>query len=817
MNSLAQDIRYAFHTLRRSAAFAAGAIATLTIAIAANTTMLSVIQEVLVHALPYADADRLFMMVEGDGKGGFRGPSYLTFLDWQRQSKTLSGVAFVRGGSAPLVMPAGPERVVYGAVTPGFFDVMGVHPAIGRAFDAGEERGTGGDVAVISYELWQATFGGDRSVLGRTIDYDSAAIRVIGILPPGVTFFPGMNVWRPLTGKLAADPALRNRNFHVDSRVMGRLKAGVTLDAAKAEFRVIQARLAAEYSEESGGWVTGEFFSMRTVEIGDTAPMLLLLAGGVFVVLLIACVNVSNLSLVRAIARERELAIRRALGATAGRLARQLFTESAVLGVTAGAAGLLLSTWAIRALRAGTGAGLPRATELAVDMRVFAIALALVLFVTLLISLASMFRLRTKGFADPLRGGRHPGASAGAARLKNVLSVAQLGLAVTLLLCGGLLVRSIQKIQRVDLGYDPGHVVEFSLAPPAPRYDRAEDAAALYQRLLDAVGAVPGVTAAAVVNRAPPGPFVPTRVVVPGRGAESQSQDVASYRTVSDGYVRTLHLKVVRGRWFTAADIKAPGDGIVVSESVAQRYWPGRDPVGEAITIFGASQARPDYGAAQPSHVIGVIADLRSFGATGPEPTADVYVPFTRETWPHGNLLVRVMGDPASFIPALKRAVLSVDPAIPVTGSSAGGGPSPMGLGLTQALATRRYVMWLLGAFAASALLLALVGVYGVIAYGVSQRTHEFGVRMALGAAPRDVFSMVLGQGLLLALLGVGLGVGAGLALTRLLTSLLYDTSPTEPGTFLVVSVTVAGTVLLASAIPARHASKLDPTVALRE
>jgi putative ABC transport system permease protein len=817
MNSLRQDVRYAFHTLRRSAAFTAGAIATLTIAIAANTTMLSVVQEVLVRALPYANADHLFVMGEGDAKGAYRGPSFQTFLDWQRQSRTLSGIAFIRGNSARLETPTGPERIIYGGVTPGFFGILGVHPIMGREFDRDEENGTAGDVAVISYELWQSSFGGDRGVVGRTINYDSAVVRIIGVLPAGVSFFPGMNIWRPLTGRLAADPALGNRNFHVDSRVLGRLKPDVPLEAAKAEFRVIQARLATEYPGESGGWVEGGFFSVREIEIGDVTSTLLLLGAGVFVVLLIACVNVSNLSLVRAIAREREMAVRRALGASTARLARALFTESALLGVTAGGAGLLFSTWAIRALRARSVADLPRATELTVDLRVFAIALALSLLVTLLISAASMLRLRARGFADPLRGGRQHGASARAVQLKNILSVAQLGLAVTLLLCGALLVRSIQRIQRVDLGYDPDHVVAFLLFPPAPTYDRAEDAAALYQRVLDAVGVLPGVTSVALVNRAPPGPFVPTRIVVPGRGADTQSKDVASYRTVSAGYLLTLHLSVLHGRWFTEADMKAPGDGIVVSESVAKRYWPGRDPVGEPLTIFGASQRRADYGMPQPSHVIGVVADLRSFGETGVEPTADVYVPFTRLTWPAVNLLVRVSGDPTAFIPALKRALLSVDPAIPVTGSVAAGGPAPMGRGLSQALSTRRYVMWLLGGFAASAFLLALVGVYGVIAYGVTQRTHEFGVRMALGAAPAHVFAMVLKQGLSLALLGVGLGVGGGLALTRLLTKLLYDTSATELGTFVVVSVAVGGTVLLASAIPARRAAMLEPVVALRE
>jgi putative ABC transport system permease protein len=688
---------------------------------------------------------------------------------------------------------------------------------IGREFTRDEESGTAGDVGIVSYELWQETFVCDRGLVGRTIRYDSAVVRIIGVLPPGVTFFPNVNIWRPLIGKLAADPSLANRNFHSDSRTIGRLKPGVPLEAAKAEFRVIQGRLAAKYPVEAGGMVEGWFWSMRSVILGDVSATLLLLGVGVFVVLLIACVNISNLSLVRAIGREREFAVRRSLGATGGRLARQLFTESAVLGVTAGALGLLFSTWAIRVLRSSGAAHLPRASELTVDYRVFGIALALSLLVTLLISAMSMLRLRSRGFADPLRDGRSHGASRRGAHLKHILSVAQLGLAVTLLLCGALLMRSVLRIQRVSLGYDPGHVLTFLLFPPAPTYDKAEDAAALYKRALEAVGSLRGVTSVAVVNRAPPGPFVMTRIVVPNRGAETESKDMASYRTVSAGYLRTLHLSVLRGRWFTEADIDARGDGIVVSESVAMRYWPGQDPVGQPLTIFGASQRRADFGLAQPSHVIGVVADLREFEEKAPEPLADVYVPYTRETWPAINLLVRVDGDPAAFIPAFKRAILSIDPAIPVTGSLAAGGPAPMGRGLSQALSTRSYVMWLFGGFAASAFLLALIGVYGVIAYGVTQRTHEFGVRMALGAAPVDVSKMIFKQGLWLAMLGVGLGVGCALVLTRLLTKLLYDTSPTEFSTFVMVSAAVGSTVLLACALPARRAARLDPVAALRE
>ena len=451
------------------------------------------------------------------------------------------------------------------------------------------------------------------------------------------------------------------------------------------------------------------------------------------------------------------------------------------------------------------------------DVRVFGIALALSAAVALLVAAASMLRLRSAGFADPLRQGRHESAGARSVHLRNALSVAQLAMAVVLMLSGGLIVRSVRRVQRVNLGYDADHVIGFLLFPPSPQYDRAADAAALYQRAIEALRAIPGVESVALVNRAPPGPFVTTRIVVPGRGAETAAADVASYRTVSPGYLRTLRLTTLEGRWFTEDDMRAPNDGIVVSESVARRYWPGRDPTGEPLTIFGAQQRRPDFGQAQPSHVIGVVSDVRFLDGAGPLPVADVYVPFTRLTWPAVNVLVRTAGDPAVVIPALKRAVLSVDPAIPVSGSAAGGGPAELDRGLTNALLTRRYLMRLLGAFAGSAFVLALVGVYGVVAYGVTQRRHEFGVRMALGAAPADVFTMVLRQGSWLAVAGVGTGISGGLALTRLLTAFLYDTSPTDATTFALVSVAVGATVIGACAVPARRAARLDPVAALRD
>jgi putative ABC transport system permease protein len=817
--NISQDLRYGLRTLARSRAFAAAAIGTLTLAIAANTTMLGIIDNVLLRALPYRDAERLAMILESDGKGGLRLASYQTYLDWQRQLSpgTLSGIAYLRGNSGLLRTPDGTERVAFAAVTPGYFDVLGAQPMLGRGFLADEERGTTEDVAVLSYELWQTHYGGDRSVLGRTMDFDSTSLRIVGVMPPGTTWPDFVSFWRPLTGRIASDPALANRNFHVDSRVLGRLRPDVPLERALGAFRVVQARLAGEYPAESAGWLAADLIPLRRAIIGDVGPMLSLLGGGVFVVLLIACANVSNLSLVRTLGREREIAIRRALGATSGRIARQFLTESALLGLLAGAGGLLATAWAVRAIRASAPPNLPRVAELAMSWRVFGVALGLSLVATLVVGSIPVLRTRSRAFADPLRQGRHGGRGERTSRLRSVLSIGQLALAVALLVCGGLLVQSFRRIRNVDVGYDPARVLSFSLHPPSPQYDEAAAAAALYGRMLDALRALPGVESAALINHQPGSGGVPTRVVVPGRGEETRSADQASYRTVSGDYFRVMRIPIVRGRWYSDAEMRAPGDGIVISESVARRYWPGRDAIGESVTIFGSSQRRADFGKPQPSHVIGVAGDVKVFDASGPEANPDVYVPFTRMTWPGVSLVVRTTGDPEAMIPALKRVALAVDPAIPVTGSAAGGGFALLGRGFSQAFETRRHVTWLLVGFAASALLLALVGVYGVIAFGVSQRTQEFGVRLALGAAPVQLFAMVIRTGLWLALIGVAIGIGVALAVARVLASLLYNTAPADAATLVLVAVIVSTTVLLACAIPARRAARLDPLTALRD
>jgi predicted permease len=385
-----------------------------------------------------------------------------------------------------------------------------------------------------------------------------------------------------------------------------------------------------------------------------------------------------------------------------------------------------------------------------------------------------------------------------------------------LLIGAGLLIQSFRRLREVNLGFDPERVVVFRVWPPSPRYDSPAQAAALYDRIVDAASAAPGVASAAVVNHAPlAGGFIQTRIRIPGRPEGEDEGGGALYKTASARYLETMKMRLVNGRWFTEAEMASPGNGIVITDAVARRYWPNGDALGKAITIFRSSQNRPDFGQPINGKVIGVVESPRHFGLES-DPTSEVYVPYTLETWPHIALVVRTSVDPASVIPALRAAVLSVDPAIPVAGSTSLTGFSPLTRFQSQNLATRRYSTWLLIAFAGSALLLAVVGVYGILAYTVARRTQEIGVRLALGAAPRDVLQLVMGQGMRLAVAGTVIGVIGAFALSRLLATLLYATSPTDPVIFMAVPTIVVATALVACLIPALRAAWLDPTVALR-
>ena len=818
MTGLVRDLRYSMRTLRASPAFTATAIATLALAIGANTVVLSVLDRVLLRPLPYADADRLVTVVERNDRGDLRLASYPTFLDWTSTTRAFDAIGFARGTSGILESADGPERLAVAYVTPDFFAALRAPAAIGRAFAADEHRPDRANVVVLTHRLWQRRFGSDRSIVGTEVTLDGNRVTVIGVMPLGAHYPLWADVFRPIAAIEATDPALSRRTVRSDSRIVARLRPGVTTDAAVADLAAIQARLAALYPEpeDGGAWKSAQLTPLRDEIVGEIGSSMLMIGGAVLLVLLIACSNVANLSLARASNRSREIAVRIALGASRARIARQVLTESAVVGLGAGALGVLLTVWGLGVLRAAAPANLPRAEELGVDLRVLGIALTLSLLATLLFGIVPAFRRDPDALPDALRAARQgTGGGRRGGRLRGALASGQIALAVMLLIGAGLLIQSFRRVRDVDLGFEPSSAVVFRIWPPSPKYDRATDAAALYARILDAARAVPGVQHAALVNHQPLGGGVPTRTVVPGGQATGDTDGGALYMTASADFPAAAGARVLRGRWFSDAEITAPGDGIVISQTVARRHWADDDPLGKPLTVFRSSQARPDHGAPINARVIGVISDIRHFGSDR-DPVPQVYLPYTVETWPHMVLLVRTSIDPASVIPSLRTAVLSVDPAIPVAGSSPANGFSLLESALSEDLSTRRYSAWVVIGFGACALLLAITGVYGLLAYGVAQRTREVGVRLALGATPSDVLRLVFSEGVRLAVIGAAVGVAGAFALSRLLAALLYETSPTDPVIFVGVPIIVVIAAFAASLIPASRAAWLDPSVALR-
>jgi putative ABC transport system permease protein len=545
--------------------------------------------------------------------------------------------------------------------------------------------------------------------------------------------------------------------------------------------------------------------------------MMLTLAAAVALGLLIACVNVANLSLVRAAGRARDVAVRVALGATRGHIARQLLAEMFLLATAAGALGVLLTIWATGALRSAASPQIPRAAELTVDMRVLGVAVVLSLVTAALCGLAPAIGLLRADVTGALRDGRGAGlGTRSGRRLQSALTVSQFALALMLLIGAGLLVQSFRRAQEINVGFDPGGLLALRVLPPSPRYDSAPAAALLYERLVTAARDVPGIEAAAFTNHAPlSNASMPTRIRVPGRATDTTGADGALYKTVSPDYLRLMRIPLIYGRWFTNADMTPTATGVVVSDEVGKRYWPGENPIGRSITIFKSSQARADFGSEVHALVIGVVGSVRHFGMES-NPAAEVYVPFTTEPWAHGVLLVRTTLPAVSVIPALRKAIAGVDADLPISGAGRLAGIQPLDRSIDALLATRRWMMSLVTAFAASALLLAALGIYSVTAYAVSQRVHEIGVRMALGATRERVVAMVVRRGVMHAALGVAVGLAGALALTRLLATLLFATSPREPVTFVVVSLALALVAAVACYMPARRAARIEPVEALR-
>ncbi|HKW47913.1 MAG TPA: ABC transporter permease [Gemmatimonadaceae bacterium] len=824
MNDVAQDIRYAARTFRRAPGFTIAATLTLALGIGATTAIFSIVEGVLVRGLPYRDADRIVDVWEASDNHGYRLPSYPTFKDWQQESRSWSDafeeMAFIKGAEAIYVGDKGPERLLSSFVSPGFFHVLGVSPYLGRTFLPEEEQRGGNSVAVMSYEEWQHRFGGDPAIVGKSVRYSGAPTTIVGVMPRGFAY-PAWSstqtsaLWQPIALIEDTNPSLSKRGVHTDSRTIARLRSAADSARVATVMRTVEQRLAQAYPDEQAHWTSAVMLPIREEVLGGVQSTLLMLAGAVVLVLLLACANVANLLLVRASVRDRELGVRAALGAGRPRLIRQLLVESSTLAVAGGALGVALAAAIVRTVRVTARAELPRANEIVVEPRAIFFAVAVSLLAALLAGIAPALRATHATTLARLRSGVH--GSVGThrdTRLRAVLVAVQFALALVLLIGSGLLIRSFVKLQSVDLGFDPHDRVAIGVSPPAGKYGDPAAASVLYRRLLESMAAVPGVRDVGLVNHLPiGGGWVMSPLQVDGRTDDVTRQPQVFYRTASQSYLRTMGMRITRGHWFTDADIRDKAS-FVVNETLARQMWSSADPIGQRITLRRSSQLRPDYGQPVSGVIIGVISDVRQ-NAIGDPPSPEAFVPWTLEVWPWITLVAHVQ-NPAREIPLLRRAILDVDPTIPVGSNYLQGGFVTIESTLSSSEVQRRLATSLVGAFAAAALLLAAIGMYGVVAYGVAQRTREIGVRMALGASDRRILRLILGEGFRLAVFGAVLGVAASFVSTRLIRSLLFETVPTDPLTFIVTPLILAGVALLATYLPARRATRLDPTLAIR-
>lgn len=818
MRDLWQDLRYALRQVKNNPGFTAAAVLTLALGIGANTAVFSLVNGVLLRPLPYADAARLYTLLEQRPPDDARLASYPTFLDWQAQIDAFDKLAYVRGLTVNFRGPDGPEQVLPGYVSEAFLATVGGRPLLGRGFEPEEFHAGAGQVAVISYGLWRRRFGGDPGAIGRQMSLGDATYTIIGVMPPGFAYPDWATLWIPLAALPANDsPVLTQRGNHVDSRVIGRLRAGGTLEAAQTQVNAVASRLAAAYPADNEGWTRIQLVPLREQVLGDARPRLLILSAAVALVLLIGCVNLINLWLARATARSGEFAIRVALGAGRRRLMRQLLSENLLLAVIGGALGWMLAEAAVAAVKAGAPEVLPRLEEVTVDGRVLALTVALTLMTGLVVGLWAALRATAPDLTASLKEGA-PSSGSGAGRLqfRSALVVTQIALALVLLIGAGLLIRSFWRLQSVEPGFEFRRLATVRIMPPSPRYDDPKRVVALYERLAETVRRVPGVESVALTNHVPiTGASMPVNVQIAGRSSKEGLGEAALFRTVSPEYFATMRIPVLRGRPFDGGDMTPFSPNVLVNETFARRYWPGENPLGKQLTVPKSVQARPDFGQPVAGTVVGVVGDVKHYGLeVDIEP--EVYLPYTVNPPRWISLVVRTRSDPDLTIPALRRAVRSVDPDLPIAGADIWAGFVPVEQFLARDVAPRKFNMTLLGGFAGAALLLAVIGLYGVMSYLMVQRRREIAVRMAVGAQQADVLRLALGRALRLTLIGIGIGTIGAVLLTRLMSSLLFDVAPTDPLTFVAVIVLLAAVALVASYIPAGRAARIDPIAALR-
>ena len=806
MSPFLQDLRHGARLLLRSPGFTLVAVAALAIGIGATTAIFSVIHTLLIEPLPYKDADRLAIVWEHnlprDRKNNVVSPG--NFIHWREMQRSFLDMAGISGSvglsfKVTITGAGEPEEVPMQLVTASFFPVLGVNPVQGRPFTAEEDK-PNSRVAVISDRLWKRKFSGDTGLLNRTVTIGGHAYTVVGIMPPGFSYLDKtVDVWLPM-GFNAQARTPRGRWMNVAAR----LKPGVTFEQAQQDMTRVHAALTQMFPDFNTGW-TARVVPLREELTGKVRPALLILAAAVGFVLLIACANVANLLLSRATSRQRELAVRAALGAGRGRIVRQLLAESLVLAAAGGVGGLLLAWWALNLLRAVVAEKLPiqRLEAVGVDGWMLAFTLGASILSGVLFGIVPALTASGPALNDALRDGGRSGSTARGNRVRAAFVVTEIALALMLLVGAGLLIRSFMHVLNTNPGFESERTITMDVAVPGSRYPEATNRIEFFTRLLDRASALPGVHAAGAISFLPlAGMGAATAYEVVGQPPPPKGEDhVCDVRVATNGYFEALRIPLLRGRWFNENDANDVKNRVIINEAMARRHWPGEDPIGKRIKVYW-NDTRED-------EIIGVVGDVRQT-TLEEAPRATNYWPYARFPYNGMTLTIRTAGDPTSIVRSVVAIVRDQDPQLAVADIRT------MEQVVSDSIAERRLTMTMLTVFAAAALILAAVGIYGLIAYSVTQRTQEIGIRMALGAQRAHVMRMVVGHALLLSAIGIALGAVGAAVLTRLMDRLLFDVRPSDPLTFVAVAGLLAIVAAAASYIPGRRAARVDPIVALR-
>lgn len=805
MDTLLKDLSYGFRNLLKHPGFSLIVIATLAIGIGASTVIFSVVNSVVLRRLPYRNADRIVAIQEVNLDGKRVQVTSANFLDWRAQNSVFEQLAAIKSTTANLALAQEAERIELAVASANFFTIFGTEAQHGRLFVPDDEKAGHAPIVVLSHTLWERRFGADPSIVGKTISLDDKSYNVVGIAAPGFHYPDKTEAWLP---PLRLAPELNERMDVTQARGMGYLSAvallkpGVPVAQAANEMESITARLRQQYPETNNRRFN-RVVSLQHHLVGETDRMLWLLFGAVTFVLLIACANVANLLLASGAARQKEMAVRTALGASRWRVVRQLLTESMLLAFSGGAIGLLLAFWGLALMTGLLPQDFPRLQEIALDWRVLGFAVVVAILTGVLFGLAPALQLSKPDLQDAMReSGRGLSGSRRRSRLRNALIVAEVALSVVLLAGAGLLFRSFMQLQAVNTGFSPERVLTVGLAPSGTNFRTDPDYVAFYQQVKQKIGSIPGVEVVGVINRLPlsKGPTAGFRIE--GRPATTPDQwPFGNYRSVSHDYFRSLSIPVLEGRSFTERDDANAPPVLIINQALAQQHFPNENPVGKRVSF--------DPAGSNWLEIVGVANNVRSLELRE-EAIPEFYFSYLQNPFESMSLAIKSRVEPMSLVSSVRQAVAEVNRSVPVSDVKT------MDFIVDEAVTQPRFNLFLLGLFGAIALLLSAAGIYGVTAYTVNQRTHELGIRLALGAQVGDVLQLILRQGVVVIAIGLAVGLVAAFALTRFLRSMVFEVSVSDPLTFVAITLLLLFVGLLACYIPARRATKVDPLVALR-